>query len=200
MVRVELKGYKEALGIFDSKPVKRAAVSALKKVAKAAVSSVSSEIRTVYNVKKSDLDPRLKIRPARADSLAAEIEISGKGMSLSFFGAKQTAQNRTVTRAGKNMKVKTTKRSAAFQGVTVEVEKGKKTQLRSAFMTRMKSGHIGVMRRQGKDRLPIYEKKVISLASMLENAKVAPAVLEKVNERWGVIFPQELKYFLSKQG
>lgn len=200
MVRVELTGYKEALGIFDSKPVKKAAASALRKVAKAAVSTASSEIRGVYNVKKSDLDPRVKLSLPRIDNLSAVINISGKGMSLSYFGAKQTAQNRTITRAGKDMKVKTMKRSATFQGVTVEVEKGKKTQLRSAFMTRMKSGHIGVMRREGKARLPIFEKKVISLASMLENAKVAPVVLDKINERWGVIFPQELKYFLSKQG
>jgi len=199
VIKVELKGFQEALGIWDEKPVRRAAASALKKVSASALSTASAEIRAVYNVKKSDLDPRIKIRPPGTDDLTAVIIVSGKGISLSYFGARQFAVNRTISRTGKGLKVKTRKRSAQFMGVEVEVEKDKRTQLRSAFLAQMtKSGHIGVMRRVGKKRLPIQEKQVISLASMIQKSDVQPAVLEKVQAAWDTTFPHELEYQLSK--
>lgn len=198
MVTVKLEGYQEAIEIWGQKPARKAAVSTLKKVVASARSTASDEIRNVYNVKKSDLDPRLVVQPPRADDLTAVITISGKGMSLSYFGARQFVVNKVITRTKAGLKTTTRKRSAKFQGVEVEVEKGKRTQLRSAFMATMKSGHIGVLRRKGSKRLPITEKSVVSVVSMVLNAHVAPAVLQKVQESWDKVFPHELEYQLSK--
>lgn len=207
MVTLELKGLKEAMAAVDSRSVKLAARAALDRTAKAGRTVVSEEIRAIYNVKKSDLDPRIKINPPRANNLMAKITIDGKGMSLSFFGAKQVTASATVTRAkGNSMTSKALfvgptrgRRKALPVGVTVQVLKGKSaTPLKSSFMTKMKSGHIGVMRRVGKKRLPINEQKVISLATMATNAKVLPNMLKKIQERWGVEFPRQLEYYRTK--
>lgn len=198
MITVKLEGLKEAMESLDPKRVKQAARSALAKVAKSAVSTCSAEIRQVYNVKKSDLDPRINVTPPRADNLTAIITISGTSMSLSYFGARQLAGARVITRGKEGMKTAVRKRVAKFAGVEVSVQKGKRTQLRQAFMARMKSGHIGVFRRMGKSRLPIMEKAVISIGSMAQAAKVQPIILKKIGESWVKIFPHELEYQLGK--
>lgn len=207
-MRVDLKGYEGAVGRFGEKPVQKAALRTLKRVTGSAVSTASSEIRQVYNVKKSDLDPRMKVQPPRFNNLVAVITIGGKGMSLSFFGAKQVTAGAIVTRSKGQLSSKAQfvgptrgRRKALQTGVTVQVLKGKgATPLKSAFMAKMKSGHIGVMRRLGKKRLPINEKQVISLASMIQNANVQPAVLGKVQESWDKTFAQELNYQLNVKG
>jgi hypothetical protein len=42
-------------------------------------------------------------------------------------------------------------------GVSVEVNTGKRTLVRGAFIATMKSGHVGIFRRRGAARLPIQE-------------------------------------------
>ncbi len=206
MVRVQLLGKKEAIDIWSDKPVNAAMRAALQRVAKSAVSIASTEIRNIYTIKKSDLDPRMNVTIQGTDS--ATIVISGKGISLSYFNARQFSVNKTITRSRKDGKAtlstKTRGKAHAFQGVEVEVLKGRKTQLRSAFMAQMKSGHIGVMHRwsgknmKGKKSSAIGEKGVISLAQMIQNANVQPIVLRKVSEDWDRVFKQQLDYQLSK--
>jgi len=183
MIRVQLIGKKEALDIWSTKPVNAAMKSTLARVAKTAISTASTEIRNIYTIKKSDLDPRMNLTIQGTDQAA--ITISGKGISLSYFNARQFTVNKTLTRGRKDgkavLKTKTRSKAHAFQGVEVEVLKGRKTQLKSAFMAQMKSGHIGVMHRlangklmKRKNKAAIIEKKVISLTSMILNAKVQP--------------------------
>lgn len=207
MIIVQLQGKKEALDIWGSKPVNAAMRSTLARVAKAAISTASTEIRNIYTIKKSDLDPRMNLTMQGEDQ--AKITVSGKGISLSYFNAKQFTLNKTITRSRKDGKAslatKTRKKSYAFQGVAVEVIKGRTTQLKSAFMAQMRSGHIGIMHRwangklmKGKKKAAIGEKGVVSLAMMIRNANVQPAVLAKVQADWDKVFQQQLDYQLSK--
>jgi len=209
--RAEMKGFSEAVEAYGVKTVTRAANSTLKKVAAAGKTVASEEIRNRYNIKKSDLDPRLEVSPPRANNLTAEITISGKGTSLSYFSAKQTVRNRVITRGktdGKaSLKTSTRKRSAEFQGVTVEVEKGKRTQLKGAFLARMISGHVGVMRRvtgkwmkKNERKQAIEEKQVISIASMVQNGQVEPKVIKRIEQAWETTFPHELEFQVRKGG
>jgi hypothetical protein len=181
--------------------VRKAAVLSLRKVSGSAVTVLSSEIRGRYNIKKSDLDPRVKIElPTGSDDLIAVITLSGYDLPLAFFNPKQFAVNRQITRTKAGLKTKTMKRAAKFQGVQVEVLKGTQTQLKSAFLMNMRIGRagVGVMRRLGSKRLPTHEKGVISIASMAQNSNVEPAILRKVQEQWDTVFPHELEYQLSK--
>jgi hypothetical protein len=215
MIKVELIGKREAIDVWGSRPVNAAMKSTLARIAKSAMSTASAEVRAVYNIKKSDLDPRMNMVMQGSENAA--IIISGKGTSLSYFGAKQFTVNKTITRGKKDadgkasLSIKTRKRSHVFQGVEVEVIKGKKTQLRSAFMARMKSGHIGVMHRwsnafmkkktkTGKPIHAIGEKGVVSLVTMIKNINVQPVVLAKVQADWKKVFAQQLAYQVEKAG
>ena len=197
MIRVELIGYEEALGVIDKQLVREAANSALDKVAKSGRTIASEEIRKIYNIKKRDLDPRIVIRSARFGNLIAEINVKGKGIGLAYFGARQFAVNKIISQSKKHGKKETKRRSGSFMGVAVQVT-DHTTMLRSAFLAKVKSGHIGVVQRETSKRFPLIEKQVISLASMIQNAKVEPLILDKVNEQWIKVFPQELRFRLLK--
>jgi hypothetical protein len=201
MITVKLEGFKELTAVLDTKPVRKAAASALKKVATSAVTAISSEIRGKYNIKKSDLDSRMKVSSPRADDLTATITLSGKPLPLAFFSPRQFAVDRLITRTKGGLKIVRKKRAAKFQGVEVQVEKGKKTRLKSAFLMSMRIGRVGVgvMHRQGKSRLPTEEKNVVSIASMAQNTNVGPRIEKRVKEQWATVFPHELERQLNKK-
>lgn len=205
MITIKLVGFEEALRTIDPEVAKKAAKAAMDRTAQSGKTTASEEIRAVWNVKKSDLDPRIKIYPPRMNDLKAVIEISGKPMSLSYFGAKQIFGGTVRSRVGKNLKDgKVTRKMRSVgplpQGVVVQIMKGKDTVLmRSAFMSKMpKSGHIGVYRRTGKDRLPIDEKNVISIASMANRPEVMTAMIKRIQQRWLAEFPHQLKYYQER--
>lgn len=207
MIKVELKGMDEAIAIYSEKPVKAAIRASIQRIAKTAITAASSGIRDIYNVKKQDLDPRLRMTMQGTEQ--ATITISGKGMSLSYFGARQFVLNKTITRSRKDGRATlTTKRRSTmhkFQGVEVEVVKGRRVQLKSAFMAQMRSGHIGVMHRwnngkmmKGKKKAAIGEKGVISIAYMAEKSGVLTMVVNKIQGDWEKVFQQQLAYQLNK--
>jgi hypothetical protein len=204
MFKITVTGVKQALAVCDPKVVQQAVRTTLKRTADSGRTTASEEIRKHYNVKKSDLDPRIKVTPPRADNMTAIIGISGRGMSLSYFGARQITGSRVLSRKGKSIgSSKVTRKMKASgpvpQGVLVQVLKGKNTPLlRRAFLAKMKSGHIGVFRRLDKKRLPIEEKNVISIPSMAENANVMPRVLRKIQEKWDKEFPHQLKFYQDR--
>jgi hypothetical protein len=203
MIRVELKGYAEALEVWGRKPVRAAALSSLKKVAAAGVTVLSTEVRGRYNIKKGDLDPRVKVSlPKGADDLVAVITLSGHDLPLAFFSPKQFVANRVITRTKEGTRTTTRKRSAKVEGVQVQVLKGKTTQLKSAFLMNMQVGRsgVGVMQRHGKKRTPTREKGVISIAAMAENSNVSPGIVAKVQEQWDKTFPADLNYQLNVKG
>lgn len=208
--RANMSGFRKAVEVYGEKTVYKAANISLRKVAASGKTLASEEIRNRYNIKKGDLDPRLVVEPPRSNNLTAEITISGKGAFLSYFGAKQTVKNKVITRGkvngGPGLKTVTRKRAATFQGVSVEIEKGKRTELKSAFLAKMKSGHIGVMRRvtgkmmKKKRKQAIEEKKVVSIATMIQNSSVEPKVIQRIEQAWETTFPHELAYQVSKAG
>lgn len=203
MLTIKIEGIDSLMQTLDPRNVQLAARASINRAADSGKSVSSQEIRKVYNVKASDISPRLKVSPARMDNMKAVLEISGRPMSLSYFGAKQIMAGR-VTSRGKNGLItrsnsKMRKYGPVPQGVRVEVVKGKPTVLRHAFMSQMKkSGHIGVFRRAGKSSLPIYEKNVITITSMISNADVMPSVLQRIQDRLHVEFPRQLDYYMNR--
>ncbi|MDD2367034.1 MAG: hypothetical protein PHN84_12800 [Desulfuromonadaceae bacterium] len=210
MITVKLEGMEEALAVFDPKVVRQAARAGIDRATKSGRTIVSKEITDVWNVKKKDVDPRIKLTAPRMDDLKGVIEVGGKGMSLSYFGARQIMGATVRSRVGQNLKTgKVTRgmRSAGPlpQGVVVQVLKGKDTALlRNAFLSKVTAGrsgsHIGVYRRLTGKRLPIEEKNVISIASMVNRPEVINRVVDRIIERWNVEFPRQLDYFMSKRG
>jgi hypothetical protein len=190
-------GFAEAMSTATdetSGAIKAAMRSAMNKVVKSVQSLTSSEIRKVYNVPKNILDARLTMFTARMSNLEAELVIGGKSVSLSYFGARQFAKKRVTTRKG----MTTRKRSSSFQGTEVEVFKGQRTELKSAFMQTFKSGHIGVMTRTSKARYPVMVKSAISIASMFEHVGINDAIVAKIDADLEATFLHELEFFLER--
>jgi len=115
---------------------------ALRRVANMTKTQASREIRAAYNIKKRDVDRTFSVRIS-PDADAAIIRSSGTRLPLVIFDAKQAAS-----------------------GVRIQVEKGKRTLIRSSFLAVMKSGHQGVFSRVAKKRLPIRELVTISVSEM----------------------------------
>lgn len=208
MITVNLSGLAEARAMFDPKIVDRAARAAIDRATKSGKTIVSKEITDVWNVKKIDVDGRIRLSTPRINDLKGVISIGGKGMSLSYFGAKQIVGVRVRARVGKNIKdSKITRGMKAAgpvpRGVLVQVLKGKDTVLlRNAFMAKVTAGkrgsHVGVFHRLTSKRYPIHEKGVISIASMVSKPEVMKRVVDRISERWAKEFPHQLQYFITK--
>jgi hypothetical protein len=197
MVVITCTGFEKAMkaATDETKGAVKAAIrSTLNKVIKTARSMTSGEIRKIYGVSKKTLDERLAVVTARAGIAEAGLTIGGKSVSLSYFNAKQFAGSTVITRKGATKR----KRISKFQGVEVEVIKGKRTRLKNAFMQRFKSGHLGILTRVGKKRYPVRVKSSISIASMFEKAAINDAVIAKVDVELEKQFWHELEYYLSK--
>jgi hypothetical protein len=218
MITIKLEGVEAALRMFDPKVVRQAARAAIDRATKSGKTIVTKEITDVWNVKKRDVDERIKLYPPRMDDLKGIIEVGGKAMSLSYFGARQIMGATVRSRVGKEIKTgKITrgmlKSGPLPRGIVVQILKGKDTTLlRNAFLAKVSSGksgsHVGVYHRLGKKRLPIEEKNVISLGSMIngkiginsmvDKPEVMKRIVDRITERWMTEFPHQLEYYLEK--
>lgn len=199
---VELSGIDQALKMFDPAIVDKAIQSSLIRVLSSGKSSISENIRNIYNVKKSDLDPRIFLNKSRLADNEASIEISGRSMSLSYFGAKQILRNITRSRSSqggiltKAISKQAKARGPMPYGVQIEVFKGKPIILKKVFIAQMSrsSWHVGVYRRLFKSRLPIEEKAVVTFATMVNNKMIMPVVLQRITDRWEIEFANNLEF------
>lgn len=195
IVSVKIDGLKEAMAMFDPKKVERAAASALKKVAQQARTEASSTIRERFNIKKADVDKKIEVKQVNRNSLTATLLITGRGISLTYFGAKERRGPKVISRKG----IKILKRQPkGTQGVQVTIMKdGKVTTLPHAFIATMKSGHIGVFIRKGKGRTPIIEKALVSIPTLFQQKTVMERVERRINEQWPKVFQQEMNHQLT---
>lgn len=197
MISIKLSGVKEAMEMFDPNVVRKAARSAISKIATQSKTEASKVIRERFNIKKSDLDSKLKITPPRRDNLTAIITATGRPISLTYFGAQQlTTQNRLISRTvGRQLK-RAVKRG---QGVTVKIIKAKaSTRLPRAFIATMRNSHIGVFIRQGKSRLHITEKSLVTIPTLFAGRNVLPKIKKLIQDKWPDILKHELGFFIDQ--
>lgn len=138
---ISVKWDKSGLASIKPGPLKRAIVAALRKAGATALRDMRSEankrIRSRKRIKVSYISKALTLaRPKGSDVTSMEwaLRVSGKQVPLVAYPHRQTKR-----------------------GVSVEVNRGKRTLIRGAFIATMRSGHEGVFRRLGKSRLPIKE-------------------------------------------
>jgi len=190
-VSLKIEGLKEVLEVLDPKQAQQATASAMKRMTDMVKTEASSVIRDEYAIKKSDLDPFMKIRMPQWNNLTSNITVTGKPISLMYFGAKQlTAQNRVISRTqGKQLK----RKGRMQQGVTYQVLKGQMKNLPNAFIqydSRLKK--LMVFYRKSKARDSIRSVNVITIASLFANHKTMDAIQAKINDNWQRIFKHEL--------
>ncbi len=133
---------RRSLGGLEPGPFKRAAGRALLKAGATALRDMRSEARKRIaqrkRIKAKYISRALKLRRSGCGSDIASMSwaviVSGEPVPLLAYPGRQTKK-----------------------GVSVEVNRDKRTVLKGAFVASLKSGHVGVFQRRAKARLPIKE-------------------------------------------
>lgn len=133
---------------------------AINKTARQARKDIAKEGQRTYTVKTGNFNKAMKIQNATNANLEATVNAKGKAMELKDFKV-SPAQYKPGKRA-EVVKAKVLKTSSMKR-----LEKGGI----KAFVGKFVSGHVTVMQRQGKDRLPVKVLYSPSIPTMIGNEK-----------------------------
>lgn len=197
MFEIKIEGLEQALKQFDPKHVMKAANSAINDVAKQGINEAERVIRSEYNIKPSRLKQFLKLTTrARGTSLEAIITGKGMGLALSYFDVKQVARSiRTLRIGAQKFKSIIAKRGARYGGeVTALVKRagGRKIVTgkydNKPFIAQMKTGHIGVFVREGKERKPIEQLYGPGVGGLFGTKNVMDRTKKVINDKFASRF------------
>lgn len=149
----------------------------LQKTSKQAVTAASTQIRSVYNIKKQDLDKRFSILASsrKLSALIRARSLKTSRIPVINFGARP-----------------------AKGGVRFSVRRGRTTLVPGAFIAKMRSGHKGVFVRE-KGQRAIKQLMGIDVPAMFSGAAVMPVVEKRVAEQLEKNIVHELNRLISKQ-
>lgn len=140
-VDINVEWDRSEMAALETGPLKGALKRALRKAGATALRDMRSEaskrIRQRKRIKSRYITRALTLQRAKGgdiSSMAWALNVSGDPVPLVAYPHRQTQK-----------------------GVSVEVNRGKRTLVAGSFVATMKSGHKGVFQRKGKARLPIRE-------------------------------------------
>lgn len=134
--------------------VDQAAIRALNRAIASVRTDATRRLAQEMGLRAKTVRDRLKIIPAKNGQLEATLVVGGKRIPIKEFAARQTRQ-----------------------GVTYRGPGGARTLIKSAFIAKMRSGHIGVFERRTTKRLPIVERFGASLPFVAVKQKILQAGL-----------------------
>lgn len=147
------------------------------------------EARTVYNIKATAVKKAATVRKATYGQPEATVSFAGKYIPLIAFAPKPSRPN-VYVKAGLTVKVKATRK-----------------KVRGGFVTRTKSGHIGVFKRTGelgRNKIEKHEKfkelRSTSIPQMLNNHEVKNRIQAKAVKRFNNTLDHEINRILQKGG
>lgn len=140
-------------------------------------------VKTVYTVKQSALNEATttKIQKASTGNLAGYVSFSGVKIPLYKFQV-------------------TPKEPRKGQKVRAAVMKGGGATFDSAFIAKMRSGHIGIFERITSRRLPIEEKMGLSAAQMVKNEVIMDQLTKEAQEKVDERLKHEIDRILNGYG
>lgn len=151
---------------------RRAAVRVAKKAGSTALRDMRAEatkrIRARKRIQGKYIRRALSLRRPKGsdlESLSWTLAVSGEPVPLVAYPHRQTRQ-----------------------GVSVEVNRGKRTLVRRSFVATLKSGHPGVFRRRGTARLPIDELRGSRPVDALLHKGEADAVASRGRRSFAATF------------
>lgn len=153
-VRVEVKWDKSQIAALETGPLKAALRRALSKAGATALRDMRSEARkrvlALKRLKAKYINRAFSLsRPRGGDIASLEWALNVSGAPIPLIAYPHRAVKGKRGRRGIGPK--------SEGGVRVEVNPGRQTIVRGAFIATMASGHQGIFRRRGKARLPIHE-------------------------------------------
>lgn len=143
-------------------------------------SEASKRVRELKRIKPKYIrDAITLVKPRGLDTAKMDwvLTVSGKPVPLVAYPNRQTTK-----------------------GVTVEVNRGKRTLLKGAFLATMTSGHKGVFRRVGAARFPIKELLGSRPLDALMHKGEAEAVVDRGGESFSATFARLLPLEIGKGG
>lgn len=181
-IGINVKWDRNGIAALETGPLKGALKRALRKAGATALRDMRSEaskrIRARKRIKVSYIARALKLRrPSGGDIAGMEwaLDVSGEPVPLVAYPHRQTKK-----------------------GVSVSVNRGKRTLVKGSFVATMKSGHKGVFRRRGKARLPIEELRGSRPVDALLHEGEADAVAERGGKSFGETFTRVLPLEIGK--
>jgi hypothetical protein len=181
-IGVTVKWDRSGMAALETGPLKGALKRALRKAGATALRDMRSEaskrIRARKRIKPRYIKRALTLRrPKGGDisSMAWALDVSGEPVPLVAYPHRQTKK-----------------------GVSVEVNRGKRTLVKGSFVATMKSGHKGVFRRRGAPRLPIQELRGSRPVDALLHKGEADAVAARGGASFEATFARVLPLEVSK--
>lgn len=150
----------------------RAAVAALNRTAATVQGRAVREIAKDIGAKQKVVREAVGIRKASQSKPEAEVVARGKRIPIYDLTARQTQKGATY-------------RSGAGRRL-----------IPSAFIARMRSGHLGVFKRESKKRLPIVELFGPSIPLVFTRRKIQEALKQVIAERLPKEMESAARYFL----
>ncbi len=181
-VGINVKWDRSGIAALETGPLTGALKRALRKAGATALRDMRSEaskrIRARKRIKTRYISRALTMRRATGSDIAAmswALNVSGEPVPLVAYPHRQTKK-----------------------GVSVEVNRGKRTLIKGSFVATMKSGHAGVFRRQGKARLPIEELRGSRPVDALLHEGEADGVAERGGKSFAETFARVLPLEIGK--
>lgn len=164
------------------KGAERAFSAAINRGLSHAKTQALKQVKNVYAVKPAALNEATKTRvqTASTGNLAGYVSFSGVKIPLYKFQVTPKEPGKGKVRAG--------------------VMKGGGTAFESAFIAKMKSGHIGIFERITSKRLPIEEKMGLSAAQMVQNEVIMEQLTKEAQEKVDERLKHEIERILNGYG
>jgi hypothetical protein len=181
-IGISVKWDRSGIAALETGPLKSALKRALRKAGATALRDMRAEatkrIRQRKRIKTSYIRKALSLRrPSGGDIAGMEwaLDVSGAPVPLTAYPFRQTKK-----------------------GVSVEVNRGKRTLVKGAFVATMRSGHKGVFRRRGTARLPIMELRGSRPIDALLHEGEADAVAARGGKSFSETFARVLPLEIGK--
>ena len=176
----DTSGYNIDAKIFD-----KALVRTLNDTAKTVKSEISKVVRAYYNIKKKDLDPKMKISKATKGRDEAIIKVTSRPIGLIHFNATQSIAKRKGAKTYYKTSAKILKQS-------------RKGVVKGAFIGKAKgSNSLQVFRRTTDKQYPIIKLSVISPTSMV-NKEGMDTADRVIKDKFNTTFERHYKFYASK--
>ncbi len=183
MVSLALQWDQSMLRPLQAQGLEKALTRAMSKAGGDAIRAMRAEsnraIRARKRMRAGVVSRGLVLRMPRGarhiDDLVWKISVSGAPVPLGAYPSRQVKK-----------------------GVSVAVNKGKRSILVGAFIATMKSGHQGIFRRKGKGRLPIEELFSTRISDVFNDTGMLPAVFARGNAVFGSSFKRLLPLEIEK--
>ncbi len=213
MIKIDSKAARDILINDLAKPlapeqVKRATSRAINHTLGVIKTDVNKSIRSIYNLSAADVRDNLEIRKATLENLKGFIKANRAPLSVSKFNPVSISLSGSgfirgsIDRKSKGFAFKKTKSDKV--GVSIQVLKGERKNIGSAFMLLQGSGKGSVMARGNystgsnfnftKPRLPIEGLNSISIYGATLHSKVTSVVMPLGSEKYTERLIHELRY------